>query len=136
MRKIILPLILIPSLILVDFITKIVFLNKFIEILPFFYISTIINTGTISGFLRDSNLFLIFASFAILGLIIWLYVKEVKLRFGLNFIIGGALGNLISRFIYGGVVDFIYLVPFGTFNLADVFIDLGIIICIYKTLRH
>jgi len=122
-------------LILIDFITKLFFVNKYVPITDFLYISTVINTGTITGILQNWNLFFIILSLGIIGLLIYTYKKEEKLRTGLNLVIAGAIGNLTSRLIYSGVIDFIYLYPFGTFNLADIFIDLGILICIYKTIR-
>lgn len=50
-------------------------------------------------------------------------------QLGYGFILGGALGNGIDRFFRGEVVDFLdfRLIEFPIFNLADVFINLGII---------
>lgn len=47
---------------------------------------------------------------------------------GYGFILGGALGNGIDRFASGRVVDFLdfRLINFAVFNLADVFINVGI----------
>jgi signal peptidase II len=135
MKKIIQQYIIIISIILLDFITKIIFLNKQITFTNFFYISTVINTGTISGILSGLNTLFIITTIITIGILIYLYKKEKRLRFGLNMIIAGAIGNLTSRIIYGGVIDFIYLYPFGTFNLADIFIDIGLIMCIYKTIK-
>jgi signal peptidase II len=49
-------------------------------------------------------------------------------QWGYGFILGGAMGNGIDRFILGYVVDFLdfRLINFPVFNLADVFINLGI----------
>ena len=48
-----------------------------------------------------------------------------------SFIIGGAIGNLYDRIIYKAVPDFIdfHIEDFHwfTFNIADIFISLGII---------
>lgn len=48
-------------------------------------------------------------------------------RIGLWCIIGGGLGNLIDRIIFGGVTDFIRLdfVSFAIFNVADIFVCAG-----------
>ena len=49
-----------------------------------------------------------------------------------SLVIGGALGNAIDRFLYGAVADFINVTCCGirnpySFNLADVFIFVGLI---------
>lgn len=50
-------------------------------------------------------------------------------QIGCGFLLGGALGNGIDRFIAGSVVDFIdfRLIRFPVFNFADIFINIGII---------
>ncbi|MCA1994618.1 MAG: signal peptidase II, partial [Coleofasciculus sp. S288] len=53
-------------------------------------------------------------------------------------ILGGALGNGIDRFLAGYVVDFLdfRLINFPVFNLADVFINVGIICLLIASFRH
>jgi signal peptidase II len=48
---------------------------------------------------------------------------------GLGFLFAGAFGNGIDRFAAGRVVDFLdfRLINFAVFNLADVFINLGVL---------
>lgn len=48
-------------------------------------------------------------------------------RAGLWLVVGGGLGNLIDRLLYGHVVDFLKLefVNFAIFNFADVCVVLG-----------
>lgn len=51
----------------------------------------------------------------------------------------GGLSNILDRFTYGGVVDYLYwhyLFDFAIFNLADVIIDLAIVIIIYKQIKE
>lgn len=55
---------------------------------------------------------------------------------GLCLIIGGGLGNIIDRIIYGSVTDFLYF-NFGVFhtgivNLADIALTTGCFILIYE----
>jgi signal peptidase II len=55
---------------------------------------------------------------------------------GYGFILSGALGNGIDRFVSGEVVDFLQIFPatgFPVFNLADVWINIGFI-CLLKVL--
>lgn len=49
-----------------------------------------------------------------------------QISFG--FLLGGALGNGIDRFLAGEVVDFLQFafINFPVFNLADVFINIGV----------
>ncbi|MRI59315.1 MAG: lipoprotein signal peptidase [Epsilonproteobacteria bacterium] len=47
---------------------------------------------------------------------------------------GAALGNLYDRFVYGGVIDYVYWhcgFDFAVFNFADVMIDLAVAGFIY-----
>lgn len=62
---------------------------------------------------------------------------------GISFVIGGGLGNLYDRLIYGSVTDFMhvdyYFIKTGIFNLADISIMIGmifIIIQVYIRRRH
>ena len=54
---------------------------------------------------------------------------HVLARIGFALIIGGALGNLIDRAVYGHVIDYVlFHTPvwsFAVFNLADAFISVG-----------
>ncbi len=59
-------------------------------------------------------------------------------QIGYGLILGGALGNGIDRFISGKVVDFIdfRLIQFPVFNLADVFINVGIICLLITSFQN
>jgi signal peptidase II len=54
---------------------------------------------------------------------------------GYGFILAGALGNGLDRFLAGEVVDFLQfrLIDFPIFNLADVFINVGIVCLLLAT---
>ena len=58
----------------------------------------------------------------------------------ISFITGGALGNILDRILYGGVIDFISLHAYGyywyIFNVADVFIVFGVILFLIKILME
>ena len=63
--------------------------------------------------------------------------KQKLARLGYNFIVAGALGNLIDRIRLGHVIDFISfyvtdLFHFAIFNVADSFITIGAIIIILE----
>ena len=72
------------------------------------------------------------------GLIVFLYRQKKanpskKLyQLSLAMILGGAFGNMIDRFLYGYVIDFVDLIiiNFAVFNVADMFITVGgVIFC-------
>jgi signal peptidase II len=76
-----------------------------------------------------------------LGLIILAWFGPALNTFeqlGYSFILGGALGNGIDRFARGSVVDFLdfRLINFAVFNLADVFINVGIVCLLIASFRH
>ncbi|WP_233709982.1 MULTISPECIES: signal peptidase II [unclassified Helicobacter] len=65
------------------------------------------------------------------------FFLQNTLAFGLIF--AGGCSNLLDRFVYGGVVDYIYwhyYFEFAVFNLADVMIDLGIFLLLYKIMIY
>jgi len=63
--------------------------------------------------------------------------RDTLEQFGYGFILGGALGNGIDRFVSGSVVDFLdfRLIHFPVFNLADVFINIGIVCLLIASFR-
>ena len=52
--------------------------------------------------------------------------------------IGGALGNLVDRLVYGDVADFFHFYGFGydwyVFNIADAAITIGVVGLLYDAL--
>ena len=54
------------------------------------------------------------------------------IKIGCACILGGTVGNLIDRFVHNGVIDFfdLQIFNFAVFNLADIFIDIGVVLII------
>jgi signal peptidase II len=80
------------------------------------------------------------AAVAIVGvLVFWLSrVHSDMLSSAIGLIIGGALGNVIDRLRFGGVIDFLYF-HLGTwywpaFNLADSAICIGVVVMLLEGL--
>ena len=58
----------------------------------------------------------------------------VRTAFGA--IVGGAIGNIVDRFHYGYVVDFIDLRWWPVFNVADSWITLGVVLLLIASLQR
>lgn len=109
-----------------------------IELLPFFKLTVLHNTGAAFSFLHDAGgwqrWFLVVVSSGVsLFILVWLARLgrgRTLLALALAVILGGALGNLWDRAAQGYVVDFIVLhyagYYFPAFNLADTAITVGV----------
>lgn len=58
--------------------------------------------------------------------------KDLYLQMSLAFILGGSLGNLLDRIIRSFVVDYIDILIWPVFNLADIMINVGVIMIAIK----
>ncbi|RKX54591.1 MAG: signal peptidase II [Thermotoga sp.] len=121
---------------ILDRITKLVIRNimnpgDVIPIVGFVKIMRVENVGIAFGFLKGSNL-VIYAIIIVLIFLIYLAFSLRKCdrlgRVGMGMIIGGALGNLTDRIIFGRVTDFISLGSFPVFNVADSSITIGTVL--------
>ncbi|MBB4075891.1 signal peptidase II [Bartonella fuyuanensis] len=116
-----------------------------ISLLPFFSLYHVRNSGIAFSF---------FSSFSHWGIstiiifviifLLWLWknteYNKSFMRFGLIFIIGGAISNLVDRIRFHHVTDYILfhiddVFYFAIFNLADSFITLGVIAILSEELR-
>ncbi len=88
------------------------------------------NTGAAFGIFQNGSLiFTILAVVVSIG-IVWFYrevdAQDWYLRLALAMQLGGALGNLIDRLLFEGVVtDWISIGTFAVFNIADAAISVG-----------
>jgi len=89
------------------------------------------NTGAAFGILQNSSLLLSIASIIIIGILLYVFRDLAAHPWASIFtgaVIGGAIGNLVDRLLYGAVTDFIDLRFWpATFNLADLAITIGAI---------
>lgn len=109
-----------------------------------FHLTYVENTGAAFSIFTDMQLFLkivtsIFIIFLFFLLIFHLR-REKKFTWkalSLSFVIGGAIGNLIDRFRFQFVVDFLDFrwINFAVFNVADSFIVVGSILLILVLLK-
>lgn len=118
-------------------------LHDFVMIAPYPVISIalVFNTGVAFSFLTWVGEWLKFIQIVFIAItIIMLYTQkklfsEHYIAFGL--MLAGGTSNVLDRFVYGGVVDYIYwhyLFDFPIFNFADIIIDCGIALFILRML--
>ncbi len=134
-----------------------------VALLPYFNLSLTFNEGAAFSFLSQAGgwqrWFLSGLAIAIsVFILVWLKTldaREKSMACGLALVLGGAIGNVIDRILYGKVTDFIdwyyrssdACLPFfyrlneatchwPTFNLADSAIFLGVVLILLQTLSQ
>ena len=112
-----------------------IFINNYINF------DLVWNTGVSFGLLsQDANIYYHAISFMIFLVIIFLSYLIIKANFLdkalYSLILGGALGNFYDRAFYFAVPDFIDIhindFHWFTFNIADIFITIGVILLLGK----
>ncbi|MDM9619294.1 signal peptidase II [Rhizobium sp. AC44/96] len=109
-------------------------LQEVVPVIPMLALYRTYNLGVAFSMLSGMDgWFIVGMRLVIVAFVIWLWRRTGKQRtfahLGYAFIIAGALGNLIDRFLYGHVIDYILFHTetwsFAVFNLADSFITIG-----------
>tara|TARA_Y100000589_G_scaffold241597_1_gene229142 strand:- start:393 stop:848 length:456 start_codon:yes stop_codon:yes gene_type:complete len=113
-------------------------LNRDLYILTIEYVR---NYGAAFSLFSGSRLFLSFISLiSSVILTYFIFINENKLinKYGLSFILAGSIGNGIDRILNGYVIDFIKikLIDFPVFNIADIVINIGVLILIISYFRY
>lgn len=102
------------------------------------------NSGAVFGIMRGAgSYFTLFSVVAAGVLLIVLFLarkSSILVKVSLGMVLGGAIGNLIDRFQYGAVVDFIDVgfseaARWPCFNIADAAITVGVVFLIGNALR-
>ena len=129
---------------LIDLISKILIANINIDmpykvINNFFYIDMVTNEGAAFSLFPGANILFIIIAIGVLMYIDKCIIKDSNHFLFISLIIGGVIGNLFDRLLYGEVLDFLSF-KFGTyyfpiFNFADVFICIGVVLLIIEYFR-
>jgi signal peptidase II len=117
------------------------------QVLPFFNLTMVWNPGISLGLFPASSIegtvFLATFQMIAVGVLswwLWFHARKTLVAIGLGMVVGGALGNLIDRLVYGKVADFIQLHAYGysfyVFNVADAAITLGVVALLYDALMR
>ncbi len=122
-------------------------MHQSVELLPFLALRKAYNTGAAFSFLGDASgwqrwFFIILALVVIVILLAWLRrlpPGDTRVRLALVLILGGAVGNVVDRIVYGHVIDFIDVFygswHWPTFNVADSAISIGAFLLLLDVFR-
>jgi signal peptidase II len=139
-------------LVVADQMTKLAITDNFVlyqrvSVLPFFDLVRLHNTGAAFSFLAGGSgwqnvLFMFVAAAVSIGICWWLATLprrgRTALALGLTLVLGGAIGNLIDRALYGYVVDFLLFYyrewSYPAFNVADSAITCGVALILFDGL--
>lgn len=136
--------------VLIDQIIKIIVsfnmeLNSSIMIIKnFFNITYVQNTGAAFSILSGNRILLILVALLALNIIYLMFIRNKDLKnkekivYGL--LIGGIIGNLVDRIVYGYVIDYLDFNFFGynypIFNFADILITISVILILLFTVKE
>ena len=137
-------------IIVLDQLTKVYFNTSFqygerVNILPFFDFTLVFNRGAAFSFLASEEGWQrwLFTGLGVVAavVIVWMLRRthgQPRFSLALTLILGGAIGNVIDRVVYGHVVDFLLFYwndwQFPAFNLADVGITCGAVLLVLDEL--
>lgn len=119
-------------------------LYQSIAIFPHFSLTYVQNTGAAFSFLSEAGgwqrwFFAILTTAISIWLVVWIYRlkhNQTLLAIALSLLLGGAIGNLIDRLIFGYVIDFIDIYyknwHWPVFNVADMSISLGVFLILLE----
>ncbi|GFO76462.1 signal peptidase II [Bathymodiolus platifrons methanotrophic gill symbiont] len=123
-------------------------LYQSIPMFPGFSITYAHNYGAAFSFLSDAGgwqrwFFAVLAGSISIGIIVWikrLKSEEILSAISLSLILGGAIGNLIDRVVYGYVIDFLDVYyqawHWPVFNIADSAITVGVAFMFYESFTN
>lgn len=113
-----------------------------VPLVPFFNLMLSYNTGAAFSFLSDAGgwqrwFFVVLALGVSTVIVLWMYRLPTEQRWtaaALALVLGGAIGNVVDRVLYGHVIDFLDFYVgnwhWPTFNVADSAITVGVAILI------
>ena len=100
-----------------------------------FHLTYVTNTGSAFGLFKNLNWF--FMLFSILVIIAIFYYlrkkideKEKFLQLAVGLLLGGTIGNMTDRILYGAVIDFLDFRIWPVFNVADSAITISVVLLI------
>jgi signal peptidase II len=107
------------------------------DILPFFGLQYHVNDGAAFGLLSGRQTFILAGvALALIAILVFIFLdRRLVTAIGGGLLAGGSLGNLVERVAHGRVTDFLQLPHWPTFNVADIFIVVGILVMAFTLIR-
>lgn len=135
------------AVVVLDYFTKVLALThlSFNEVQPcipyVLNLRLVMNTGAAFSLGEGFGLlFVILSGLIFVAAFIWSLTDRCSWRFALvsAMVAGAGIANSVDRIIYGAVVDFFdcAFFSFPVFNVADIFISVGIVICLLILFRE
>ena len=120
--------------------------NEGIAVTSFFNLVLVYNPGaafsllsSAAGWQKELFVGIALAASAWVIHLLYKHPRQTLFAFALSLILGGAVGNLVDRLLYGAVVDFLDFHVYGhhwpAFNLADSAITCGAVLLVWDSLR-
>ena len=113
----------------------------FFRVSPFFELERVTNTGAAFSLFSSMQRIVIALTAALMVFLCVYLAREKTLstpaRLAVSGLIGGGMGNLIDRILFGGVTDYIKLLfmHFPIFNFADICVTLSVAALMFLLLR-
>ena len=107
----------------------------------FFELELVFNSGAAFGFFSE-QIYLLTAVSSIFSFVLFLFMLKNFSRLdqlsliALILVLAGALGNLLDRFYFQRVTDFIKILTIPNFNLADALINFGFVVYLGSKLKN
>ena len=104
----------------------------FFRVSPFFELERVTNTGAAFSLFSSMQRIVVALTAALMVFLCVYLAREKTLstpaRLAVSGLIGGGMGNLIDRILFGGVTDYIKLLfmHFPIFNFADICVTLSV----------
>ena len=107
-------------------------LGRSVDILGPLSIHHVQNSGIAFGLFASRTALVVAVTAVAVGLMLWFFARSggrhPALPVALGLVLGGSIANLIDRVRLGHVTDFLDIVAWPAFNLADTFIVVGVAI--------
>lgn len=98
-------------------------------------LSYVENKGAALGFMRNHVTLLKAFNIFVIGLVTYLYFDKTLSGLAFIFIVSGGIGNTLDRFTRGYVVDFFSTKKLPYFNIADMYVFIGLAILIVQEIK-